>query len=74
MFYIYTITNKKNNKVYVGSTKNFIHRKTEHLYQLTNRTHSNLQLLKDWIQYGEEAFVFEVILTGENDKYKLITE
>lgn len=74
MFYVYKITNLKNNKIYIGSTSNFSKRVREHKSQLTDRTHPNINLLKDWITYGEDAFTFEVVLTGEDDNYKLKAE
>lgn len=56
---VYTIRNNVNNKIYIGSTKRFRTRKTEHLSRLKNNVASPY-LQNDWNKYGEEAFVFQV--------------
>lgn len=56
---VYTITNMKNNKVYVGYSKNTERRLKEHKYALRNGTHHNLLLQRSFDKYGEDAFVFE---------------
>ena len=74
MFYIYKILNKENNKTYIGSTFDFKQRKLNHINSLNDRTHPNTYLLKDWVKYGQDAFEFEIVLIGEDDKLKLKTE
>lgn len=75
---IYKITNKINNKVYVGESLNIIKRWSEHINELKNNNHCNYKLQTDWNKYGENNFKFEVILYLDEsiknyvDKYLLI--
>ena len=57
---VYQIRNTKNQKVFVTATPNF---KTINGKQIMLRGggHKNRQLQEEWKQYGEEAFVFEVL-------------
>jgi hypothetical protein len=69
MFYIYTITCIENGKIYVGSTKSrFKTRVCQHRTRLDNRTHPNDALLRDWVKYGEKAFVFEIVKQVDDEK------
>ena len=58
---IYKIRNKTNNKFYLGSSKNFSHRKCEHKRDLSLSKHHSPRLQKAWNKYGSENFVFEVV-------------
>lgn len=57
---IYRIINKKNGKVYIGSTRNFRKRMREHLFSLRNNKHVNNYLQHAFNKYGEDHFAFEV--------------
>ena len=57
---IYQIRNTKNQKRYVGLSKNVFNRCSEHLYALRNGKHPNDYLQKAW-NADAEAFVFEII-------------
>lgn len=58
---IYKIRNKTNNKFYLGSSKNFSHRKCEHKRDLSLGKHHSPRLQKAWNKYGSESFVFEIV-------------
>lgn len=58
---IYKITNIKNNKVYIGSSKNIERRFYQHLLNLNNNNHINKHLQNAWNKYGEYGFKFEII-------------
>lgn len=59
---IYRITNAANGRIYIGSTmQSFRIRWDAHRYMLSKGTHSNKGLQADWQQYGEQAFVFEIV-------------
>jgi len=63
---IYEITNRKNNRVYVGCTKNPSKRWTQHLSDLRRGVHPNKKLQKDFFDCGESYFKFEVIAEVED--------
>lgn len=65
---IYKITCLKNNKIYIGSSKNLSNRLYNHKYSLKNGIHKNVFLQKDWNYYGEENFKFEIIEYCDEDK------
>lgn len=58
---IYKITNILNNKIYVGSTKNFNRRKRQHIFDLRHKAHGNDHLQKSFNKYGEDQFKIEII-------------
>ncbi len=59
---VYQIKNIKNDKIFIGSTMNLktINGKR---FELRLGSHKNQMLQKDWNEFGEEAFVFEVLET-----------
>ncbi len=65
-YVIYKITNILNNKIYVGSAKDFHVRKLKHLNFLRNGKHHCIHLQYAYNQYGENAFEFSIIEIVEN--------
>lgn len=65
---IYIITNKINNKSYVGQTNRLHRRLEEHRKALLGNRHHNRHLQSSWNKYGEDAFSFEVLFRCEEDK------
>ncbi len=59
---IYQIRNVHNNKIYVGSAKNLNIRWNHHRHHLRHGDHFNKYLQRSWDKYGEDAFVFEILL------------
>lgn len=70
--YIYRIFNKKNGRFYIGSTNNYLTRKHEHFGNLRNGTHHNKYLQYDFIAFGSDAFVFEVLINNIHDRTTLL--
>lgn len=68
---IYRIVNTINGKCYVGSAVHFRLRRQMHVDSLRTGTHHSGHLQNAWNKYGEQNFVFEVLLVIE-DKEKLI--
>lgn len=69
---IYMITNKVNNKIYIGSTRQtFNSRWSNHLYNLRNKRHGNTHLQRAFNKHGENAFEFSVL---EEIDQKLLIE
>lgn len=60
---IYMITNKKNNKIYIGSAAFFDKRVGDHVTNLRKNRHHNIHLQRAWNEYGEENFSFRILET-----------
>lgn len=60
-YFIYMIKCRANNKVYIGKTNSIKKRCMQHVYGLRNGKHANKLLQKDYDQFGEDAFSFEVL-------------
>lgn len=58
---IYKITNKINNKKYIGRSIDIIQRWKTHRIELDTNRHKNDYLQKAWNKYGGENFEFEIL-------------
>ena len=68
---IYQIKNTLNNKKYIGSSKNLQKRLYEHKRTLKLGTHHSIKLQRAWNKYGDNNFIFEVLLECDcNDLIK----
>ena len=59
---IYEIINTKTQDKYIGSTVNFISRKSRHFTNLENNQHENKHLQSAYNKYGKDNFRFNIIL------------
>jgi group I intron endonuclease len=64
---IYTITNKNNDKIYVGCAVDIDSRWDDHKSTLNRNAHKNTYLQREWNKYGEGAFLFEVLEYWEEE-------
>lgn len=72
---VYTITNKTNGKVYVGSSKDVSERWKQHQRELIRNVHINKYLQYSWNKYGKEAFVFCLVeRCGVSERFVLEQE
>jgi group I intron endonuclease len=73
---VYKLTNLINNRIYIGSAKEFKERWKQHHYALKKNKHSNKFLQADYNKCGEDAFKFEVleVISGEKQDRLLIEE
>jgi group I intron endonuclease len=69
---VYSITNTKNKKRYIGSAVNIERRWMTHRAYLRGGVHHSRHLQNAWNHYGEKAFSFEILTTCEPDD--LITQ
>jgi len=58
---IYRITNKLNNKRYIGSAIDLAARWRTHRFRLSNNNHHSIKLQRSWSKHGEDTFTFEVL-------------
>lgn len=58
---IYTITNKIDNKVYIGYSDSVYSRLNNHKNNLLKNKHINSYLQNAWNKYGEDNFKFEIL-------------
>jgi hypothetical protein len=63
---IYCITCLKNNKHYIGQSKNVKARLNAHKNKLRRKLHDNSELQKDFNLYGEKNFFFQNLIFGTN--------
>lgn len=63
--FIYQILNSVDNKRYIGSTINFIKRKSQHKKELERNKHANVYLQAAYNKYGQESFSITKILVCE---------
>lgn len=71
---VYTITNTVNKKIYVGSTANkmgFRERWRSHLNALKRGKHCNIHLQNAFNKYGENTFVFDIVLICSKEECKV---
>ena len=64
--YVYSIGNILTGDIYIGSTKNFIHRKRQHLSKLKKNKHHSKQLQENYNNLGENVLFFQVIEQVDN--------
>lgn len=64
---IYMIRNTETGKMYVGQTENIDIRKSKHASDLNQTKHDNADIQLEYILYGSDKFVFEIIeFLGKN--------
>lgn len=70
---VYRILNIKNGNCYIGSSKNITNRYYTHVHSLRNGTNACPILQRAYNKYGENCFVFQVILCCKPE-YRLFYE
>jgi group I intron endonuclease len=58
---IYQIRNIVNGKILVGSSKNLHGKANSFMFQLKHGSHMNSELQREFIEFGEDKFLFEII-------------
>ena len=71
---VYSITNIKNGKRYIGVSQQVETRKRVHFWALKNGKHKNTKLTNAYEKYGVESFEFEIIETLENVTREFLLE
>lgn len=58
---VYQIRNKINDRIFIGSSTNLEAIWNRHCFTLNMGSHRNKVLQKDWKEFGEANFVFEIL-------------
>ncbi len=58
---VFQVKNTANGKVFLGSSLNLEGPLNRHKFTLSNGSHRNEALQKDWNTYGPDKFVFEIL-------------
>lgn len=75
MYSIYKIKNNINDKVYIGSTKDFEKRKSRHLNELKNNKHHSIYFQRFYNKYIDKIELdFEILLTNLSKEEVTIKE
>lgn len=69
MYFIYSATNKINNKKYIGKTKNIIRRKSQHKY--LSKYGSNTHFHKAIRHHGFENFKWDILYESKDEDFVL---
>lgn len=75
MYCLYIITNRINNRKYIGITVDFQKRSKRHLRELRENRHHSIFLQRAFNKYGEENFDFEILFDDlSKDKAEWLEE
>ena len=64
---VFRIRNLKNGKIFIGSSPDLDAAWNSQRFQLEAGLHSSEELQNDWVVYGPESFVYEIIDELEQD-------
>ena len=75
---LYQFRCKKNNRVYIGETKNLLERLGKHVAMLENNKSDSTEMQQDWNLFGKDAFEITILNMGpsfyDRVKRKLLEE
>jgi group I intron endonuclease len=69
---VFQIRNKVNDKIYVESSGDLVAIWNRHKFELKMGSHPNVDLQKDWNDFGEENFVYEILSEIKQDDAKTV--
>lgn len=69
---VFQIKNTVNHKIYIEGSTDLVSIWNRYKFQLKNGLHTNTALQKDWTEYGEENFTFEILDEIQRDESKFI--
>ena len=58
---VFQIRNTVNNKIYIDSSTDLIAIWNRQRFQLNLGSHKNSYLQKDWLEFGEDKFIYEIL-------------
>lgn len=69
---VYKIENTINGKIYIGESVKVEDRWIKHKKDLKSNNHHSHKLQRDWNEYGEESFKFELMLSIEHRDMRIV--
>jgi len=69
---VFQIRNIINNKIYIDSSTDLVAIWNRHKYQLYNGLHLNITLQKEWTEFGQENFIYEILSEIKQDETRTI--
>ena len=64
---VFQIRNLSNNKIFIDSSTDLVSIWNRHKFQLNAGQHQNTNLQKEWKEYGQENFVYEILSEIKQD-------
>ena len=58
---VFVIRNTRDQRIYLGGSRNLEGAMNRHRFELTTRSHRNRQMQADWSRHGAQGFAFEVL-------------
>jgi hypothetical protein len=58
---VYQLKNNRNGRVFIGSSPDLHAMKNRCIFQLKLGSHKDRELQREWNEFGEESFTFEVL-------------
>lgn len=71
---VYITKNVVSERVYVGSAVNPLRRLKQHRTNLRGKYHKNPILQNSWNKYGEDAFIFRVVLRCDKKDLEVLEQ
>ncbi len=69
---VFQIRNTVNNKTYIDSSTDLIAIWNRHKFQLNSGLHPNINLQKEWNEFGQENFIYEILSEIKQDNTKTV--
>lgn len=66
---VFKIVNRSNGKIFLGSSPDPDTAWNSHRFRLKAGMHENSELQKDWLQFGEETFDYEIVEVLEHEEH-----
>lgn len=69
---VFQIRNTINNKIYIESSTDLVAIWNRHRFQLNNGLHLNINLQKEWNEFGQDCFKYEILSEIKQDDKKTV--
>jgi hypothetical protein len=69
---VFQIRNTVNHKIYIESSTDLVAIWNRHRFQLNNGLHPNINLQKEWDEFGQNSFTYEILSEIKQDDKKTL--